>query len=213
MKIMARRVSAGCILIIVALFLPAFLSATTGPRNLSFGVYGGWSLGAGERYGQHSSSVVYDDIKLDLHVGAYIQYNLSAFFSIQGNISYQHGKNVWPEVAYGEEAQNFGFVSLNLNALLNDRRWGAVQPYLLGGCGITSFAGLGGTDYEDLETVNTFQKTYFNLTAGLGLKIYLSESHPSLALNLGGAYFHLISLEEYGGASPDYFRFQIGIEF
>jgi hypothetical protein len=73
--------------------------------------------------------------------------------------------------------------------------------YLLGGGGIIS------GDWED------FSDIYFNLTGGLGVRIYISKSHPNLALNLGGAFVYLIDPEEYGRDTANYLKFFIGIEF
>jgi len=205
MNIMARMVSAVGVLVITSLFLPSFLSATTGSRNLTFGIYGGRSLG---KLGPIWWGRWHEEFDFDLSLGTYVQYNFSAMFSVQANVNYQHGRRDWSFLTYNvgesvvtEGTESFRFGSVNLNAVLNDRGWRASVFYLLAGCGIT----LGNWD--------EFSGTYFNLTAGVGVKTSLSSSHPKLALNIGVTYVYLIDPQEYSSHTADYFRFQIGIEF
>jgi hypothetical protein len=192
-------------LALVLFILPLALLGTPQPRRLTFGVYGGWSQGLGYEFSWHWRSSRSDDYSLDLNLGAYVQYNLSAVFSIQSSVNYQHGTNDWifryPGWPYEEGTDKFRIVSGNLNGIINDRHWGAITFYLLGGGGITS------GDWE------AFRGTYFNLTAGAGVKVYISRSHPNLALNFGGTFVHLINPDEYEDYTADYLRFLIGIEF
>jgi len=51
------------------------------------------------------------------------------------------------------------------------------------------------------------------LRRGAGVKVYISRSHPNLALNFGGTDVHLTNPEEYQDYTADYLRFLIGIEF
>jgi hypothetical protein len=184
---------------------PGFLSGTPQPGRFFFGVYGGWSQGLGYEFGWHSRPSRSDDYTLDVHLGAYVQYNLSAVFGIQGNVNYQHGTNPWtftyPGWAYDEGTDKFSIVSANLNGVITLWRLKGTSFYFLGG---------GGINRGEWEA---FWGTYFNLTAGLGVKIFISRSHPNLALNLGGTFVHLINPEEYGDYDANYIRFLIGIEF
>jgi hypothetical protein len=205
MKTLAGRVSVSFILIITALFPPGFLSAAAGPRNLTFGVYGAWALG---QFGPLGGGRWREEFHLDHSLGAYIQYNISTMFSVQANVNYQHGRKDWgiftywsDKPHYVEGTDSFQLVSANLNAVLNESRWRASVFYVLAGCGITT-----GDWYE-------FSGTYINLTAGMGVKVFLTSSPPKLALNMGGTFVHLIDPQEYGTQTADYLKFQIGIEF
>lgn len=201
----ARKLQALHILFLALLMLPTFLSGISQPRSLAFGVYGGWSQGLGYQFGWHIRPSRSDNYTLDVHLGAYVQYNLSAVFSIQGNVNYQHGTNDWtftyPGFPYDEGTDKFSIVSANLNGVVTFWRLKGVSFYFLGGGGITS------GDWE------AFRGTYFNLTAGAGAKICVSRSHPNLALNLGGTFVHLIDPDKYGDDTANYLRVPIGIEF
>lgn len=185
--------------------LPSSLSGTSQPKQLTFGVYGGWSLGLGYEFDWHNRPSRSDDYTPDFHLGAYAQYNFSGVLGLQANVNYQHGKNDWtftyPGFPYDEGSDKFSFYSANINAVITFWRRSGMSLYFLAGGGLTS------GDWED------FRGNYLNLIAGLGVKIPISQSHPSLALNLGGALVHLIDLEEYGNETADYIKFQAGIEF
>jgi len=185
--------------------LPSSLSGTSQPKQLTFGVYGGWSLGLGYEFDWHNRPSRSDDYTPDFHLGAYAQYNFSGVLGLQANVNYQHGKNDWtftyPGFPYDEGSDKFSFYSANINAVITFWRRSGMSLYFLAGGGLTS------GDWED------FRGNYLNLIAGLGMKIPISQSHPSLALNLGGALVHLIDLEEYGNETADYIKFQAGIEF
>jgi hypothetical protein len=193
------------ILFMTLMIHPGFLSGASRPGRISFGVYGGWSQGLGYDFGWHSRPSRSDDYNLDIHLGAYVQYNLSAILGIQTNVNYQHGTNPWtftyPGWPYDAGTDKFRIVSVNLNGVVTPLRLKWMSFYFLGGGGITS------GKWED------FSGTYFNLTGGLGARIYISQSHPNLALNLGGAFVYLIDPEEFGGDTANYLRFLIGIEF
>jgi len=201
MSVKKKRAQIALALILFPSILPAGLS----PRSLSFGVYGGWSQGLGYEFGWHSRPSRSDDYTLDVHLGAYVQYNLSAVFGIQGNVNYQHGTNPWtftyPGFPYDEGTDRFSIVSANLNGVVTPLRSKRISFYLLGGGGISS------GDFEDLSG------TYFNLTAGVGVKIALSEGGAGPALNLGGCFVHLIDPDPYGSETANYLRLQIGLEF
>ncbi|HCS47223.1 MAG TPA: hypothetical protein DIW61_02800 [Candidatus Aminicenantes bacterium] len=192
-------------LALVLFILPLALLGTSQPRRLTFGVYGGWSQGLGYEFGWHSRPSRSDDYTLDAHLGAYIQYNLSAVFSIQANMNYQHGTNPWtftyPGWPYDEGTDMFSIVSANLNGVITLWRLKRISFYFLGG---------GGINRGEWEA---FWGTYFNLTAGAGVKVYISSSHPNLALNIGGIVVHLIEPDKYGDDTAQYLRFLIGIEF
>ena len=195
------RFAFACVFII----LPSAVSGTAQPRSLVFGVYGGWSQGLGYDFGWHSRPSRSDDYNLDVHLGAYVQYNLSARLGVQANVNYQHGTNPWSFDYWGfphdEGTDKFSIVSLNLNGVVTPLRLKRISFYFLGGGGITS------GNWED------FSGTYFNLTGGLGVRISVSRSHPNLALNLGGAYVYLTDPDEFGGDTAHYLKFLIGLEF
>jgi len=203
---MTRKLSARCILIMTLFLLPGFMSAATPPRNLTFGVYTGWSVGVSEKRG---GGGWHEDFAIDLSLGAYVQYNFSPKFGVQANGNYQHGRMDWYlltytpnyELTYDEGTERFQFVTLNVNGVYNESRWRASVFYVLAGGGITV-----GDWYE-------FSGVYFNLTVGAGVKISLSSSHPELALNFGMALVHLMDNNGYEDLSTDYFRFQVGMEF
>ena len=204
MKLKVKTLSVLIISFMALMFLPSFLSGTSRPKRLTFGAYGGWSQGLGYEFGWHSRPSRSDDYTLDVHLGAYVQYNLSAVFGIQGNVNYQHGTNPWtftyPGWPYDEGTDKFSIVSANLNGVITLLRLKGMSFYFLGGGGINR------GEWEG------FWGTYLNLTAGLGVKIFISRSHPNLALNLGGVFVYLIDPEEYGGDTANYLRFLIGIE-
>jgi hypothetical protein len=185
--------------------LPTVLSGASRPSRLAFGFYGGWSFGLGYEFGWHSRPSRSDDYTLDIHLGATIQYNLSPVFGIQGNVNYQHGTNPWtftyPGFPYDEGTGRFSIVSASLNGVVTPLRWKRTSLYFLGGGGVSS------GDFEDLSG------TYFNLTAGAGMKIALSEGGAGPTLNLGGCFTHLIDPDPYGSETADYLRFQVGLEF
>jgi hypothetical protein len=187
------------------LILPSALSGTTQPKRLTLGVYGGWSQGLGYSFGWHSRPSRSDDYNLDVHLGAYVQYNFSAALGLQVNMNYQHGTNPWtftyPGFPYDEGTDKFSIVSANLDGVITALRWPRMSLYFLGG---------GGIDWGKWEE---FWGTYFNLTAGLGLKIYISKTRPDLALNIGGAFIHLMNPGKYEGYTADYLKFLVGIEF
>jgi hypothetical protein len=205
MRLQIKRLLALIVSSLAFVFLPVSLPGATKPRTLSFGVYGGWSLGLGYEFDWHNRPSRSDDYTPDFHLGAYAQYNFSEIFSLQADVDYQHGTNDWtfayPGFPYDEGTDNFSFFSVDLNAVIPFWRPRGMSLYLLAGGGLTS------GDWED------FRGTYFNLNAGLGIKICISKSHPNLALNLGGAFVHLIDPEEYGDETADYIKFQAGIEF
>jgi hypothetical protein len=192
-------------LILAFMILPSALSGASPARRFAFGVYGGWSLGLGYEFGWHTRPSRSDDYTLDVHLGATIQYNLSPVFGIQGNVNYQHGTNPWtftyPGFPYGEGTDRFSIVSVNLNGIVTPLRLKRTSFYLLGGGGVSS------GDFEDLSG------TYFNLTAGAGMKIALSKTNTGPALNIGASFVHLIDPDPYGNETADYLRFQIGLEF
>ena len=187
------------------MIFPSVLSGSAGPRKFAFGVYGGWSLGLGYEFGWHSRPSRSDDYTLDVHLGAYVQYNPSPVLGIQINGNYQHGINDWtftyPGFPYDEGADPFAIVSANLNAIVTPLRLKRISFYLLGGGGLSS------GDFENLSG------TYFNVTAGAGMKITLSEAGSGLALNIGGCYIHLIDPDSYGNDTANCLKFLIGLEF
>lgn len=192
--------------LVLALFiLPSALFGSSQPRRLVFGIYGGWSQGLGYEFGWHSRPSRSDDYTLDVHLGAYVQYNLTAVFSIQGSVNYQHGTNPWtftyPGWPYDEGTDKFSIFSANLNGVVTFWRLKGMSFYFLGG---------GGINRGDWEA---FWGTYLNLAAGLGMKIYVSRSHPDLAINMGGTFVHLIDPDKYGSETANYLKFLIGIEF
>jgi hypothetical protein len=192
-------------LVLAFIILPSVLPGASQARRFAFGVYGGWSLGLGYEFGWHTRPSRSDDYTLGVHLGATIQYNLSPVFGIQGNVNYQHGTNPWtftyPGFPYDEGTDRFSIVSANLNGVLIPLRSGKMSFYLLGGGGVSS------GDFEDLSG------TYFNLTAGLGVKFPLSKTSTGPALNIGGSFVHLIDPDPYGSETADYLRFQVGLEF
>jgi hypothetical protein len=193
------------ILFVILTIHPGFLSGAPQSGRFSFGVYGGWSLGLGYDFGWHYRPSRSDDYNLDVHLGAYVQHSFSNVLGLQVNVNYQHGTNPWtftyPGWPYDEGTDRFSIVSANLNGVVTFMRLKRAALYLLGGGGIIS------GDWED------FSDIYFNLTGGLGVRIYISKSHPNLALNLGGAFVYLIDPEEYGRDTANYLKFFIGIEF
>jgi hypothetical protein len=204
MKLRVKTLSVLIISFMPLMFLPGFLSGTSQPSRLSFGIYGGWSQGLGYDFGWHSRPSRSDDYTLDVHLGAYVQYNISAILGIQGNVNYQHGTNPWtftyPGWPYDEGTDKFSIFSANLNGVITLWRPKGISFYFLGG---------GGINRGEWEA---FGETYFDLTAGAGVKVYISRSHPNLALNLGGVFVYLIDPEEFGGNTANYLRFLIGIE-
>jgi hypothetical protein len=189
--------------LIAAFFLAAGLEAA--PKNrFSFGLYTGWSFGLGYEFGWHTRPSRSDDYTLDLHLGGYAQCNISDVVGVQLNVNYQHGTNDWefnyPGFPHDEGTDPIKVFSFNLNGVFNVLRLKGMDIYVLGGGGITT---------GDLESLNG---TYFNLITGAGIRVFLSKSHPRIALNLGGTFHHLFDPGEYSGYSADYLRFQGGIE-
>jgi hypothetical protein len=204
-KTVVKKEQARWALALAFIILPSILSGASPPGRIAFGIYGGWSLGLGYEFGWHSRPSRSDDYTLDIHLGATIQYNLSPVFGIQGNVNYQHGTNPWtftyPGFPYDEGTDRFSIVSANLNGVVTPLRSKRTSFYLLGGGGVSS------GDFEDLSG------TYFNLTAGVGVKIALSGGGACPALNLGGCFIHLIDPDPYGSETADYLRFHVGLEF
>jgi hypothetical protein len=203
LRTILRKKRAAFVLVLV--LSPSFLSGSPGLRRFTFGVYGGWSLGLGYEFGWHTRPSRSDDYTLDAHLGAYVQYNLSAVIGIQGNVNYQHGTNPWtftyPGFPYDEGTDRFHIFSANLNGIVTPLRLKRISFYIMGGGGISS------GDFEDLSG------TYFNLTVGGGMKIPLCKTNSGLVLNIGGNFVHLIDPDPYGSETADYLRFQIGLEF
>jgi hypothetical protein len=206
MKRMSGRVSAVLTLILAISLPPSFLSGTPAPGKLTFGVYAGWYLGPGPliQIGGRDPDKFY----LDHSLGASIQYNFSALFSLQANVNYQPGRWHWSRIDYGpdglyvdEGTEKFRFVSINLNGILNESRWRASVFYVLAG---------GGIAFGDWAE---FDGAYIDLMAGVGVKISLSSSHPELALNLGLTFVYLIDPKAYKDCTAEYFRLLTGIEF
>jgi hypothetical protein len=193
------------LLVSALILLPSALFGSLGPRKLSFGVYGGWSLGLGYEFSWHSRPSRSDDYALGFHLGVYAQLNLSQVVAIQINGNYQRGTNDWtftyPGFPYDEGSDPFSIISANLNGVLTPFRLKKMLFYLLGGGGISS------GDFEELSGA------YFNLTAGLGVKIAFSEMGTGPSLSLGGCFIHLIDPDSYGSDTADYLRFQIGLEY
>jgi hypothetical protein len=204
-KKVTQREQARWALALAFIILPSVLSGAAPPRRVVFGAYGGWSLGLGYEFGWHTRPSRSDDYTLDVHLGAYVQYNLSAVLGIQANVNYQHGSNPWTFTYFGfpyeEGTDRFHIFSANLDGIVTPLRLKRISFYIMGGGGISS------GDFEDLSG------TYFNLTAGVGVKIALSESGAGPALNLGGCFVHLIDPDPYGSETADYLRFQVGLEF
>jgi hypothetical protein len=169
-----------------------------------FGIYTGWSFGLGYEFDWHSRPSRSDDYSIDLHLGGYIQYNLSERLGFQVNFNYQKGTNEWeftyPGFPYDSGKDKISFISFDLNGVLNYLRLKNVQFYLLGGGGISS------GDWE------SFDGLYFNFMAGTGVKIYL-KSDSRFAINLGGTFHHLLDPDEYGADHANYLRFHVGFEF
>ena len=205
MRLQIKRLLVLAISPLAFIFLPISLSGTPRSGSLVFGFYGGWSLGLGYEFDWHNRPSRSDDYTPDYHLGAYAQFNFSDALGLQANVNYQHGTNDWtftyPGFPYDEGTDTFSFFSANLNAVITFWRLRGTSLYFLAGGGLTT------GDWED------FRGAYLNLNAGLGVRIPISRSHPNLALNLGGAFVHLIDPEKYGDETADYLRFQAGIEF
>lgn len=169
-----------------------------------FGFYAGWSLGLGDAFDWHNRPYS-DRYGLDFHFGAYAQYNFSDVLGVQLDVSYQHGRYDWefdyPGFLPGSGTERFGFLSADLNGVINCLRSKGMEFYILGGGGITA-----GDWYA-------FSGTYFNWVAGAGVRIFLSKTHPRLALTLGGTFHGIVETESYGTSSADYLRLRVGLEF
>jgi hypothetical protein len=205
MMLQKKRLSVLIISSLGFILLPISLSGAPQTQALSFGFYGGWSLGLGYEFDWHNRPSRSDDYTPDFHLGASAQYNFSEVLGLQADVNYQHGKNDWtftyPGFPYDEGTDNFSFFSADLNAVITFWRPRGTSLYLLAGGGLTS------GDWED------FRGTYLNLDAGLGVKIRISRTHPNLGLNLAGTFVHLIDPDKYGDETADYLKFQAGIEF
>jgi hypothetical protein len=191
--------------VVLPMLLMVAASSEASPKERRlFGFYAGWSFGLGDAFAWHHRSYS-DRYGLDFHFGAYAQYNISDLLGVQLDVSYQHGRYDW-EVAYPgflptSGTERFGFLSADLNGVINCLRSKGMEFYILGGGGITA-----GDWYE-------FSGTYFNWVAGAGVKIFLSKTHSRLALTLGGTFRGLIEPESYWTSSANYLRFQVGLEF
>ncbi len=185
------------------------------PKNrFKFGLYSGWSKGSGyafslgyyEYSSTRGSSGGINTLKY--HIGGYIQRNFTQKFALQLNMNYQRGfynwEEEWVDRPYRSGKDKFGILSVSLCPVLRITDQKLWEVYGLAGGGLSS------GKWPDHEFEGD---VYFNVVAGLGIKIFLLRSSPRLALNLGGSFHHLFELFIYEAGRASYFRFQVGFEF
>jgi hypothetical protein len=181
-------------------------------NRFKFGLYTGWSKGSGDAfylwrngYDGGEDFISYTNT-LKYHIGGYIQRNFTQKFALQLNMNYQSVVTEWErDLPYRLEKVKLSILSVSLCPVLRITDQKLWEVYGLAGGGLSSGKW---PDYQIEGDV------YFNVMAGLGIKIFPIKSSPRLALNLGGSFHHLFDgpwVEENGYAS--YFRFQVGFEF
>jgi hypothetical protein len=204
-----RRCQGSRLILMVA--LPLLLAVATSseafPRERRlFGFYAGWSFGLWDAFSWPDRPYS-DRYGLDFHFGAYAQYNFSDVLGVQLDVNYQHGRYEWkfdyPGLSPRSGTERFGFLSADLNGVLNYLRLKGMEFYVLGG------GGLAAGDWGNF----TGPGTYFNWNTGAGVRIFLSKTNSRLALTLGGTFHGLIKPESHGTSVADYLRFHIGLEF
>ncbi len=182
------------------------------PKNrFKFGLYSGLSKGSGFDFtfwrdpGVPTEYYISRKKTLKYHIGGYIQRNFTQTFALQLNMNYQRGVREWEKVLpYRSGKEQFSILSVSLCPVFRITDQELWEAYGLAGGGLSSGKW---PDY-------TFEgDVYFNVMAGLGIKIFPLRSSPRLALNLGGSFHHLFELFIYEAGRASYFRFQVGFEF
>lgn len=183
------------------------------PKNrFKFGLYTGQSGGVGNTFylwrdgsaGEREDYISFHNT-LKYHIGGYIQHNFTQKFALQLNMNYQRGVWEWEnDLPYRSGKDKFSILSVSLCPVFRITDQTLWEVYGLAGGGLSSGKW---PDY-------TFEgDVYFNVMAGLGIKIFPLRSSPRLALNLGGSFHHLFELFIYEAGRASYFRFQVGFEF
>jgi hypothetical protein len=141
-----------------------------------------------------------DSYNLIFHLGGYAQYCVSERFALQGNMNYQGCNTEWTRGSGPHGSGYLFFTSFNLNGVFNFPREKNTQFYFLCGGGFNN------------GNWATFDALYFNLTGGMGMKIYFKSTSMS-AITTGLTLHHLIGDNKTYANFADYLRLNIGFEF
>ena len=173
-----------------------------------FGFYTGWTKGLGWEFDWHSRSSISDRTVLGFHLGGTARFELSRYVGVQLDLNYLSGCNKWVFAYWNwpEESgeKSFGITSLSLQGVLHIFPAKRLRVYLQTG---------GGLSLGEWGDAGGFSGLYYNLNAGLGLKIRLTNPDTGPAIVLGTVLFHLIDPEMGLNRTADYLRFQVGYEF
>ena len=177
-------------------------------RQWVFGFYTGWATGLGWEFDWHSRSSISDRTVLGFHLGGLARFEFSKYLGIQLDLNYQSGCNKWIFAYWNwpkkSGEKSFGITSLSLQGVLNLFPAKRLCVYLQTG---------GGLSHGKWGDYGGFSGLYYNLTAGLGFKIRLSNPDSGPAIVLGTILQHLIAPVMGQNRTADYLRFQAGYEF
>jgi len=192
--------------VLLFFILALALSADAPSKKMMFGFYGGWTYGSGDAFEWQHRGHTSDLYRFNYHLGAYVQFNLSKSFGLQVKGNYQNGahKSEWYYTIPGEkfhEVTRFGTFSLSLNGVYTVAQGKRLQFILLGGGGFST------GKWQDFEGV------YFNLNAGLGLKVFVSKSKSFPALLLTGTFTYLFDPDDGYTPTAGSLKFSFGFEF
>ena len=197
---LVKKIAALLILLLIA-FFPASAQLQ---KNISVGIYTGWSFGTGYIFRWHFRPYS-DDYSINYHIGSYIQYNINQSIGLQLNFDYQNGVYAWelshPSFPFDSGEERFDFGSLSLNGVVNIFKLKNLGFYLLAG------GGLSNGEWQSFDGV------YFNFMAGSGFKIFLSGTGSGMAITLGGSFHRLMDPDEWSTATANFLRLNIGVEF
>ena len=182
------------------------LSADVPSKKMTLGFYGGWTYGSGDAFEWQHRGHTSELYRFNYHLGSYVQFNLSKSFGLQVNGNYQNGtvRSEWYYTIPGEifhEIKRFGIFSFSLNGVYTVTLGKRLQFFLLGGSGFST------GKWQDFEGV------YFNLNAGLGVKISVSRSRSFPVLLFMGTFTYLFDPDDGYTPTAGSLRLSFGFEF
>lgn len=192
--------------VLLFFILALVLSADVPYQKTLLGFYGGWSYGSSDQFEWQYRGRISELCRLNYHLGAYVQFNLSKYFGLQVNANYQNGIDtvrvyyMLPGETF-EEKTRFGIYSVSFNGVYTEASLKILQFFLLGGGGFST------GKWQDFEGV------YFNLNAGLGVKIFVSKSRSFPVLLFMGTFTYLFDPDEGYTPTAGSLKLSLGFEF
>jgi hypothetical protein len=190
------------IILVAALVFCAGLLGAEEQNKTWVGINAGWSFGGTDL----SAGVHHEEAKLDFHLGAIVQFDLSEWFGLQASLNYQNFNTALDTRTSPVEPSEYintngGLLTIGLNGVLNSKKANYTQYYLLAGVGI-SFG----------ELIRYDVGMRLKCVAGLGMKFFLTAALRS-ALNFGLTFHELLNLSGNHSSAGSFGYIQLGVGF